>query len=301
MNEEVRPWAGIGLAVSEPRTVVVGSHERTGIICTGGRREEARSYAETVFNSLEVNDGIRLDVLQAPPKHVGLGSTTQLALSVGTAVLSAYGKAIEVKRLALSLGRGRRSWIGIGSFEGGGFILDMGADRETGYHEYRRFTFPVDWCIVLAYREDRGNVDERTENVILDRLTYDPGIADRLERIVTERMIPGILEKDISSFGVSLSEVQRIVGSVFSPYQGGVITPQSSSVCHAMERRGLVGVGQSSWGSAVYGFTDDSELAESVKDVISRFFPEFRVSVVRADNRGAVIEEGFERDRCEQL
>ena len=72
------------------------------------------------FSSLSVKKRIdfppfEINVLKSIPEHTGLGSGTQLALSVGTVISTLTKHKISIDELAIILDRGKRSGIGIES------------------------------------------------------------------------------------------------------------------------------------------------------------------------------------------
>jgi len=82
-------------------------------------------------------------------------------------------------------------------------------------------------------------------------------LTDRLCHLVLLGLLPAVVEHDLVSFGEAISELQEHVGNHFSPAQGGSYArPAVESVVRFLKSEGLSGVGQSSWGPAIYGFTD---------------------------------------------
>src|SRR5437867_2955570 len=85
--------------------------------------------------------------------------------------------------------------------------------------------------------------------------------------------LPALAEADLAGFGAALEEVQRITGGWFAPAQGGVFAPgETGELVERLRAWGAVGVGQSSWGPAVYGIVGDGSasaaLAERVRGAI---------------------------------
>jgi predicted sugar kinase len=78
-----------------------------------------------------------------------------------------------------------------------------------------------------------------------------------------------------------------MTGRWFAPAQGGVFAPgPSEELVRRMAEWGAPGVGQSSWGPAVYGIVEGADAAARLAD---------RVRAVLA-NRGAVHEGPFRAD-----
>ena len=85
--------------------------------------------------------------------------------------------------------------------------------------------------------------------------------------------LPTLAEADLTGFGAALGEVQRITGGWFAPAQGGVFAPgETRDLVERLRDWGAVGVGQSSWGPAVYGIVADAAasqaLAQRVRGVL---------------------------------
>ena len=68
------------------------------------------------------------------PAHSGLGSGTQLALSVGYLIAKFNKLKLDINQLAFSLKEVRRSGIGIESFKNGGFNVDAGKSKDLSNH-----------------------------------------------------------------------------------------------------------------------------------------------------------------------
>ena len=74
--------------------------------------------------------------------------------------------------------------------------------------------------------------------------------------------LPAIEDDDLATFGAALTEIQRINGEWFAPAQGGTFAPgPSEHLVRCMTGWGVPGVGQSSWGPAVYGIVDGEDAA----------------------------------------
>jgi predicted sugar kinase len=81
------------------------------------------------------------------------------------------------------------------------------------------------------------------------------------------RLLPALAEADLAEFGTALSEVQRVTGGWFAEAQGGVFAPgQSAELVGRLREWGATGVGQSSWGPAVYGLVGDARAAATLAE-----------------------------------
>ncbi|QLG64013.1 beta-ribofuranosylaminobenzene 5'-phosphate synthase family protein [Halorarum salinum] len=269
----------------------------------------ARRYAERVSSLLDV-PGARIEVERTLPRHMGLGSGTQLSLAVLAGVARAYDRDPRVRERAPALGRGGRSGVGVAAFEDGGFVLDAG-------HPTARFTtdrpadgdwtvppvaahhdVPDDWRFLLVVPDAEpgradGAEDDSMRAVVEDA---DPGVADRVAGVVQRRLLPAIAEESVERFGDAVAEVGRLNGAWFADEQGGVYRPPVGELVAALDGSPAVfGAGQSSWGPTVYGVTDVDH-ADAALDAGERALDaagvEGDASVVRARNEGAEVSTG---------
>jgi predicted sugar kinase len=86
-------------------------------------------------------------------------------------------------------------------------------------------------------------------------------------------LLPALVDGDLATFGSILSTIQATTGRWFAPVQGGTFAPgPSEHLVRRMAEWGAAGVGQSSWGPAVYGIVDGEaagrQLAERVRVVL---------------------------------
>ncbi|MEM0445191.1 MAG: hypothetical protein QXO86_03695 [Nitrososphaerota archaeon] len=284
------PWAGIGLAVEEPKTVVEAEFSGGGGVRVEGERGgEAEEAARIVAGSLAplVDRGLALRVVEAPPRHVGLGATTQLALAVLEAVSRLAGSEPRIELLVDAGLVGGFSWVGVAAFKSGGFILDLGATPSR--RRYVSLRFPEDWAVVLARPPGRRGQPRLGEAEKLGGLVYGAEVEQGLVELLFKQILPAVLDRDLELFGSGLSRYQRLVGSAFSSLQHGVFNPDSEKLVAALEAEGLLGVGQSSWGPTVYGFSSSFRRAEEAARMLAETLGCVSL-VTRANNSGAKIQ-----------
>lgn len=216
----------------------------------GHDAERAHRYATTICERFDLPPA-RIDITGAIPSHSGLGSGTQLALAVGMALARLHKLELSSRDVAGLLDRGARSGIGIGSFDGGGFIVDGGRGAlDAPPPIVVQMPFPAEWRIVLIFdhacRGLHGAAEKEAFRVLPP---YKAGLADRLSRLVLMRALPALAERDIDMFGAAINELQQCVGDYFAPAQGGRYTSALvSSVAEHLAGLGAACIGQSSWG-----------------------------------------------------
>src|SRR5207245_1348570 len=221
------------------------------------------------------------------PAHAGLGSGTQLALAVAGAMAELYGLPQEVTALARAVDRGRRSAVGTWTFALGGFVLEGG--RRTSDDGpaplLTRLPIPAAWRCVVVVPDGKSGLSGDEEAAAFARLPPpDRREVERVAHLVLMQLLPAVAVADLTAFGAALTEVQRITGGWFAPAQGGVFAPgETGELIERLRRWGAVGVGQSSWGPAVYGIVADAGAAAALAG---------RVRTILRPG-GAVYEGGF--------
>jgi beta-RFAP synthase len=260
-----RWFGGIGAAAPAPTTLVSVCAADT-LDVQGDDAGRAGEFARRFLSHHGISGGARLHVHRALPKHAGLGSGTQLALAVARALAELYGIESDVRQLARSVGRGRRSAIGMWTFAGGGLVVEGGhrsADREGSRRNeagplLARLAFPPSWRCVVAVPQAASGLSGTEEATAFDQLPSPPDReVERVAHLVLMVLLPAVADGDIEAFGAALTEIQEATGRWFAPVQGGVFAPgPSAALVRWMRKWGASGVGQSSWGPAVYGVMD---------------------------------------------
>ncbi|MHB1524631.1 MAG: beta-ribofuranosylaminobenzene 5'-phosphate synthase family protein [Candidatus Dormibacteria bacterium] len=308
-DESGRSFGGVGLMMGQPDLCL--HVEPSEFWSAGGPSAEraltfARRFEEN--SSREENSALfpphRLRIERALPAHSGLGSGTQLALSVAKALALSWQLRCDLATLARRVGRGLRSALGIHGFEQGGFMVESGkrsADLLSPL--VARQPFPESWRLVLAVPTGSSSIASGaaglhglSEVAAFAQLKSGPAArarTDALCRLVLLGMLPALSEGDVEAFGAALYEFNVRVGEAFAPVQGGLYA--SSFVAEMvtfLRGLGIAGVAQSSWGPAVVAVVGDDERAERVAASLRRRFAlsESEVWVSAACNHGARVK-----------
>ncbi|MCA1685055.1 MAG: beta-RFAP synthase [Planctomycetia bacterium] len=295
-----RQFGGVGLMVEAPGLeLAVETAPRWE--ASGPLSERTLQIARDVASRLEKHgtsvNPVRLVNRNVPDAHVGLGVGTQLSLAVARALTELAGlRATPVSTLARLTGRGRRSGIGIHGFAEGGLIVDAGrrGDQDVPTRLVG-IPFPREWWVLIVQPGQVQGLHGPEELKAFRTLPSMPErTSERLCRLVMLGLLPAVLEGDLKEFGVSLGEIQWIVGAAFAPVQGGCYrNPRVEMLSRSMNRLGLHGVGQSSWGPTLYGFSqgDPTERERHRRSLIREFEmqPE-KLIWTNACNTGATVE-----------
>ena len=264
-----RWFGGIGASTAYPSLRVSAARADT-LSAQGEDAERAREFARLFLAHHHLRAGAEIHVHRTLPSHVGLGSGTQLALAVARALAELYGVDSDVRGLARAVGRGKRSAIGTWTFEDGGLVVEGGrrAESDECGPLIARVPIPSTWRCILAIPEGAPGISGAEEAEAFARLPRPPAIeVERVAHLVLMSLLPSLADADLAGFGRALTEVQDVTGRWFAPVQGGTFAPGASAdLVRRLREWGAHGVGQSSWGPAVYGIVDGDELARRLAD-----------------------------------
>jgi beta-ribofuranosylaminobenzene 5'-phosphate synthase len=272
-----RWFGGIGAAAPEP-TLRVSASRAPALDADGPDAERAAGFARAFLAHHGLDAGARLTVHRTLPPHAGLGSGTQLALAVARALAELYGFATNGAALAAAVGRGQRSAIGTWTFDGGGLVVEGGrrGGRDAIGPLIARLPFPPTWRCIVAVPRLAPAISGEDEAAALAKLPPPPDReVEQIAHLVLMALLPALADADLATFGRALTAIQTITGRWFAPVQGGAFAPgPSEELVRRMAEWGASGVGQSSWGPAVYGIVEGADegirLADRVGGAIDR-------------------------------
>ena len=262
--EALRQFGGVGLMVDDPGLEVVvqpSSHwEAVGVLSERSILIAGEVAERLTSLGYDVKP-CRIENIRIPQAHLGLGVGTQLSMAIALAIGEFSGLVDPgVEILARIAGRGLRSGIGIHGFYEGGLIVDSGRRRKEEIPtRILRLELPREWSVLVLIPTHRPGLHGREEVMAFKRLPPVPiGMTQRLCQLLLLGLLPAVIEKDLSAFGESLEEIQQVVGAAFAPVQGGQFAePETEAIIGQMKRIGLFGAGQSSWGPAIYAFSEE--------------------------------------------
>jgi beta-ribofuranosylaminobenzene 5'-phosphate synthase len=303
-----RKFGSIGLSLAEPSiklqakispTIkVVGSHAVAEDI-----QNKAHTITSHLIKQLNLNHGVTIEIQQFVLAHAGLGSGTQLALTIGAAINSLFNLQLKTRDIAILTGRGGRSGIGIAAFDFGGLLVDGGRKNKltdlTIPPLLARYDFPASWRILLIFDHEEPGLHGNDETIAFNELPEFPeDLAAHLCRHVLMQAMPAIVEKDLQAFGESIQVLQAHTGDYFAPAQGGRYASQSvAKVLDFLQKNGVNCFGQSSWGPTGFAVFENEKLAGQILAKCKMQFNHKNISylVTSAQNKGATItkQENF--------
>jgi beta-RFAP synthase len=290
-----RMFGSIGLAIDVPCTSLVLQRSEA-FSAHGPEHERARETLRRFTSSLSLNGAYEIRLTSTIPAHAGLGSGTQLALAIGTALMTLEGIELTPTRLGELVDRGARSAIGMAAFESGGFIVDGGRGKlDRAPPILVRSDFPSAWRALLVMDAQTAGVHGDAETKAFAALQpLSESAAAEVCRLVLMQLVPGVMETDIDAFGAALTEIQSIVGGHFAAAQGGTpwTSPAVGRIVKKLKNAGAYGIGQSSWGPTGFAFAPSQEIATRLYDssIEAARAEGLEIIIAAGRNRGASVE-----------
>lgn len=253
---------GVGLALKEP-CIELTAETSQELSAEGPISNRVRDGAAAIIDHIG-GENIQIEVTNAFPQHVGLGSGTQAAISGGLAALRLNNKTLPIPEISDLTGRGGTSGIGTAAFEHGGFILDGGHDlnEKTTFLPssasgvspppvLSRLDFP-DWKVAVILPEGKGAHETNEVDIFQDECPLPAHEVEKVCRIILMNLLPSIAESNFTRFREAVNLLQQ-VGFKQREIE---LQPDSKQLIEQMFSQGCA-AGMSSFGPAVYAIHPD--------------------------------------------
>ena len=306
-GNEGRKFGSIGMAINSHHTTIEAELASTVTIHSSGTastssvnkvRQLVTRFYDTIGQDIPTEQqGVTLSLIELTPQHAGLGSGTQLALTIGTLLCRLHHITSTSHEIAYQLGRGSRSGIGIATFDTGGFIVDGGLNQSSlvppvlAQHDY-----PAQWRIVLITESDIQGIHGNKETTAFTDLPEFPQAHSyKICHLTLMQLLPALIEQDIDSFGHAITGIQTLIGDHFAPAQGGRYTsPHIATLLAYAQSLGHMGIAQSSWGPTGCIFVDSDDAAKDLSEKLVQFannkqLKMLSISTTRVSKSGAQI------------
>lgn len=289
-----RYFGSIGVALNEINTCLTLS-TAPELSFSGLPSARAEKCAQRLCAALNVSTNLNINLEAMIPEHIGLGSGTQMALAMGSALNAFYGLNLTVREIAQLTDRGTRSGIGIGVFEQGGLVVDGGRGELTKTPPIiSHLDIPQDWRFILVFDQRGQGLHGEQEISAFQKLPPFPQHeAARLCYLLLMQGLPAVAEHDLAKFGDVITQLQRSVGEHFSAAQGGVFTSNEvAEVIAWLQLQGAVAIGQTSWGPTGFCAVTGEEYASALVAELEQQFAHFKnlsFKVVSARNSGGQV------------
>jgi beta-ribofuranosylaminobenzene 5'-phosphate synthase len=263
-TESGRRFGGVGLMIDQPG-VVVAARPASSWQFEGMLASRAQVFAHRFLSTLEQPPRpLQVLVERCPQEHTGLGVGTQLGLAVGKAL------AVELDlpdmtsvEIAGRVGRGERSAIGVHGFDRGSLIIELGKQPgEAIAPLVRCVQLPEAWRIAVFLPPSQTIWHGPREAEAFARAESNASTSETLYQTVLQRIVPEAEAGNLNGFGEAVHQFNQLAGKPFAPVQGGVYSSTEAAELIARIRQlGVAGVGQSSWGPAVFAIVESPDRA----------------------------------------
>jgi beta-ribofuranosylaminobenzene 5'-phosphate synthase len=262
----------VGFVVDEPRLVLAFRHcDRPAVIGDddGSVAREVRRVGALVG----LTSPVAVEVRSTIPRHVGLGSGTQLRMAVAAGLAHLAGEAPEPERLTALSGRGGTSGIGVHGFFHGGFLVDAG-HRVTDKDAFLPSRFavgveppkllfahrpPRDWRILLVLPDGPHGLSGASERDFMAGNTpVDRGETHTAGHLVLMGLMAAVAEQDLPGFGAALTALQDTAWKA-RHWRRAELRDWRPAL-DVLVSAGVAGAGLSSTGPLLYGVYDGSRL-----------------------------------------
>jgi beta-RFAP synthase len=270
-----RRFGGAGVMIERPG-LLLRITAGDGLSATGPTAQRAIEFARrfAIYHRLAQEPNCRIDVVQLPRQHVGLGVGT----SLGMAVAAGLARWLELlpmsaEQLAASVGRGRRSAVGAHGFVHGGLIVEGGKSAADDLSPLvARVGLLEAWRFVLIIPPGQGASGIDEENAFQGLPPVPSETSASLRDELMNCLLPAARNGDFEGFSESLYRFNRAAGECYAACQGGpYASGQVAELVAAVRAAGIRGVGQSSWGPTVFALLPDQASADAlVKDFAGR-------------------------------
>ena len=228
---------------------------------------------------------IRIDCVDSPQKHIGLGSGTQLILSIEEALSKFY----RFKQSINIFKRNYRSGVGVNSYKNGGFIVDAPKNNLQSNEIIFKTSFPKEWKIILIFDSKAKGLHGSSENKFFSTDTTI-SLRKKLSDLTLNEIIPSIIYKDFDIFARSLTQFQELNSLFYSSIQkSSYLSHDIAKVIKKISMNFNIAAGQSSWGPTSYMLIDPKnehyEIISILDNAIS-MYNNLSYEIVSAKNNG---------------
>jgi beta-RFAP synthase len=262
-----RAFGGVGLLIDQPG-LVVSARPADSWQFEGPLASRAQVFAHRFLAGRPEARPLQVLVERAPAEHTGLGVGTQLGLAVAKALAVEAGEPdLTAPELAVCVGRGERSAIGVHGFDRGGLIVEPGKLPGEAVSPLLTRVLLPEWWRVAVLRPNVGAAwhGGREREAFAAAAPRPAGLTDALCRIALLGMLPAAVAGDLTGFGDAVYEFNRRAGEPFAASQGGAYAdPAVAALVDAVRGLGVRGVGQSSWGPSVFAVVGSADEAAAL-------------------------------------
>ena len=275
-------YGGMGLSIDKHPTILKVSR------ASKFESNLKKTLRDKIFYFLcdnKLSKKIRIDCIESPQKHIGLGSGTQLILSIEEAISKFYGLNTNINFFK----RNYRSGVGINSYKNGGFIVDSPKNNLLTSEIIFKTNFPKEWKIILLFDSEAKGLHGSSENRFFSANT-NISLRKKLSDLSLNEIIPSIIYKDFDTFARSLTRFQDLNSLFYSSIQkSSYLSHDIAKVIKKISMNFNVAAGQSSWGPTSYVLTESKNIHNGIISILDNtisMYNNLSYEIVSAKNNG---------------
>jgi len=275
-------YGGMGLSIAKHPTILRVSRASK---FESNLKKTLRDKIFTFLCNNSLSKKIRIDCIESPQKHIGLGSGTQLILAIEEAISKFYRFNENINFFK----RNYRSGVGINSYKNGGFIVDSPKNNLLTNEIIFKAKFPKEWKIILLFDSKAKGLHGSSENRFFSADTTI-SLRKKLSDLTLNEIIPSIIYKDFDTFARSLTKFQELNSLFYSSIQkSSYLSHDIHKVIKKISMKFNVAAGQSSWGPTSYMLIESKNIQNgiiSILDNIISMYNNLSYEIVPAKNSG---------------
>lgn len=250
-------------------------------LVTGARADVAAPYLEQFYKYHALTTPAEIEIEQAIPAFMGIGSQTQMGLGMATiAALLNERDRTDAKFVISGLALEPSQSINVAaSMQGGLLLVDATKRDEHGTPiVYQRAELETAektaWGVVLVMPRVNGhpNTAESDRLAALIHAQTTAG-SDDTAQIVEQKLYPAVAEDDIEAFGAGLAELQTLNTAALAAMSIDTsFTAETEKIFAIMRDTGAVVCGKSPTGHALYALTRGARATIEMRKALRRVF-----------------------------
>jgi beta-RFAP synthase len=273
-------YGGLGLSISNFPTIISISRAKKF------ESNLPSNISKTIHNYLKKNKLshlVKIDCISKPESHIGLGSGTQLILSLQELISKYYKLDQDVDLFK----RNFRSGVGYNTYKHGGIILDAPKNDLSSSQVIFKSKLPSSWKIILLFDKSKKGIHGKSESKFFTSTNSDT-LRKTLSDIALNELIPSIINHEFSIFASSLTKFQKLNARFYSSIQKSIyLSTEIDKVISHISKFFTVGSGQSSWGPTSYMFIDPKDDINEILPILDKtisMYNNVSYSIVSAKN-----------------
>ncbi len=270
-----RSFGSLGLTISKySYKLKIESAPDMQINCKDKSLKTRIKKIVNVISQKKKLQSFKITVLSEIPVHKGLGSGTQLSLSVGYLICRFNSIKFDVNEISIMLKRGLRSGIGIQSFRKGGFNIDVGKLRGSISPPLNilNLKWPKRWKILLLEDSNYLGLFGKNELNEFKKINRINKIQSNLNfKSLLMNIIPGLIEKNFDEFSKGIRKIQDNMSKKFYGHPCKFASKEIEKIFFNLRDKSILSFGQSSWGPTGFIFFESAKKRNELLKYLEKY------------------------------